>query len=43
MTIITTNLQLRQAAEQAAKKAKFNAIGSDKNQTGTITYYFKLK
>lgn len=39
----TTNLQLRQAAEQAAKKTKFNAIGGDNNQTGTITYYFKLK
>lgn len=39
----TTNLQLRQAAEQAAKKTKFNAIGGENNQTGTITYYFKLK
>jgi len=39
----TTNLQLRNAAEQAAKKTKFNAIGGENNQTGTITYYFKLK
>ena len=39
----TTNLQLRQAAEQAAKRTKFNAIGGANNQTGTITYYFKLK
>ena len=39
----TTNLQLRQAAEQAAKRTKFNAIGGENNQTGTITYYFKLK
>ena len=39
----TTNLQLRQAAEQAARRTKFNAIGGENNQTGTITYYFKLK
>ena len=39
----TTNLQLRDAAEQAARKTKFNAIGGENNQTGTITYYFKLK
>lgn len=39
----TTNLQLRNAAEQAARKTKFNAIGGENNQTGTITYYFKLK
>jgi TonB family protein len=39
----TANLQLRQAAEQAAKRTKFNAIGGENNQTGTITYYFKLK
>ena len=39
----TTNLQLRNAAEQAAKRTKFNAIGGENNQTGTITYYFKLK
>ena len=39
----TTNLQLRQAAEEAAKKTKFNAVSGESNQTGTITYYFKLK
>lgn len=39
----TTNLQLRQAAEKAARLTKFNAIGGENNQTGTITYYFKLK
>ena len=39
----TTSLQLRQAAEQAAKKTKFSAVGGKNNQTGTITYYFKLK
>ena len=39
----TTNLQLRNAAEQAARKTKFNAISAENNQTGTITYYFKLK
>lgn len=39
----TTNLQLRQAAEEAAKKTKFNAVDGKNNQTGTITYYFKLK
>ena len=39
----TTNLQLRNAAAEAARKTKFNAIGGDNNQTGTITYYFKLK
>ena len=39
----TINLQLRNAAEQAARKTKFNAIGGENNQTGTITYYFKLK
>ena len=39
----TTNLQLRNAAEEAARRTKFNAIGGENNQTGTITYYFKLK
>ena len=39
----TTNLQLRNAAEEAAKRTKFNTIGGENNQTGTITYYFKLK
>ena len=39
----TTNMQLRNAAEEAARKTKFNAIDGKNNQTGTITYYFKLK
>ena len=39
----TTNLQLRNAAEEAARRTKFNAIGGKNKQTGTITYYFKLK
>jgi hypothetical protein len=34
---------LRKAAEDAAKKARFNAVSSLNNQTGTITYYFNLK
>jgi len=39
----TTNLQLRNAAIEAARRTTFNAIGGENNQTGTITYYFKLK
>lgn len=39
----TTSSQLRTAALEAARKTKFNAIVGDNNQTGTITYYFKLK
>lgn len=39
----TTNPVLRRAAEEAAKKARFNSIHGLNNQTGTITYYFKLK
>lgn len=39
----TTNLQLRNAAVEAARRTTFNAIGGENNQTGTITYYFKLK
>lgn len=39
----TVSQALRQAAEEAAKKAKFNAVSGQTNQTGTITYYFKLK
>ena len=31
------------AAEKAAAKARFNAIGGVENQRGTITYNFKLK
>ena len=39
----TTNLQLRNAAMEAARRTKFNETNSENNQTGTITYYFKLK
>lgn len=39
----TINPALRKAAEDAAKKARFNAVSGLDNQTGTITYYFKLK
>ncbi len=39
----TTNLQLRNAAVEAARRTKFNKSDSDNNQSGTITYYFKLK
>ncbi|WP_291555160.1 TonB family protein [Bacteroides sp.] len=39
----TINSALRKAAEDAAKKARFNAVSGLNNQTGTITYYFKLK
>ena len=37
------NAALRKAAEDAARKARFNAVDGVNNQTGTITYYFKLK
>lgn len=39
----TVNSSLRRAAENAAKKARFNTIDGVSNQTGTITYNFKLK
>ena len=39
----TVNPALRKAAEDAAKKARFNAVEGVDNQTGTITYYFNLK
>lgn len=39
----TVNAKLREAAINAAKKARFNSIDGINNQTGTITYYFKLK
>ena len=39
----TVNAALRKAAEDAARKARFNAVGGVNNQTGTITYYFKMK
>ena len=39
----TVNPSLRRAAEDAAKKARFNSVGGGNNETGKITYYFKLK
>ena len=39
----TTNATLRKAALDAARKARFNAVNEVNNQSGTITYYFKLK
>ena len=38
----TVNTALRKAAEDAAKRARFNAVEGVNNQTGTITYYFNL-
>lgn len=39
----TVNPELRKAAEDAAKKARFNTVDGVNNQTGTITYYFNLR
>lgn len=39
----TVNPALRKAAEDAAKKARFNTVSGVNNQTGTITYYFNFK
>ena len=39
----TVNPALRKAAEDAARKARFNAVEGVDNQMGTITYYFNLK
>ena len=39
----TVSAALIRAAEEAAKKARFNEVSGTNNQTGTITYYFKLK
>lgn len=39
----TVNSALRKAAEDAAKKARFNTIDGVNNQAGTITYYFNLR
>ena len=39
----TVNAARRKAAEEAARKARFNSVDGVNNQTGTITYYFKLK
>lgn len=39
----TVNSALRKAAEDAARKARFNSVSGLNNQSGTITYYFNLK
>lgn len=39
----TVNPALRKAAEDAAKRARFNAVSGVNNQAGTITYQFNLK
>lgn len=39
----TVNTALRKAAEDAAKRARFNVVEGVNNQTGTITYYFNLR
>ena len=39
----TANSALRNAALNAARKARFNAVKEVNNQQGTITYYFKLR
>ncbi len=39
----TGNASLRDAALAAAKRATFNAMEGAANQTGTITYHFRLK
>lgn len=39
----TVSVALRKAAEDAARKARFNAVDGVNNQTGTITYYFNLR
>lgn len=39
----TTSEALRTAAFKAAKMAKFSRSGRPDNQTGTITYYFRLQ
>lgn len=39
----TVSQSLRKAATEAAKRAVFDKIGEDRNQTGTITYFFNLR
>ncbi len=39
----TVNPALRRAAEEAARRARFNRVEGVNNQSGTITYYFKLR
>lgn len=40
---VSSNAQARRAAENAARKAHFNAVKGVDNQQGTITYVFKLR
>ena len=37
------NASMRNAALEAARKARFNSIGGTNNQTGTITYNYRLR
>ncbi|MDL2282853.1 energy transducer TonB, partial [Parabacteroides sp. OttesenSCG-928-G06] len=37
------NASLRKSAEEAARRTKFNAIQGLDNQSGTITYFYKLR
>ena len=39
----TVNPALRKAAMDAARKARFNSVDGPDNQSGTITYYFRLR
>lgn len=39
----TVSPSLRKAATEAAKRAIFDKIEEDRNQTGTITYFFNLR
>ncbi len=39
----TVSTSLRKAAEDAARKARFNTVDGVNNQAGTITYNFKLR
>lgn len=39
----TINQKLRDAAQNAARQTRFNAVEGVNNQSGTITYYFKLR
>jgi TonB family protein len=39
----TVNAAMRTAAEDAARRTRFNAVDGLNNQSGTITYYFELK
>ena len=40
---LTLTPSVTKAAEDAARRARFNPIDGIDNQTGTITYYFKLR